>query len=180
VDSVDTKARYLAYATRYRTFILATSRYLAYTSEVGEAFRPVSHPYLVRACYGVSWAYLGLDVAYEGYKTKKAGHDNTVIAQTVVKRGVFQTLASMALPAFTIHSAVKYSAKVFAKAKNTRVKVWGPVATGLSIVPFLPSIFDHPVEVAVEKAFDYVEEKWEFKKSPSVLHSTIDANKKIE
>jgi hypothetical protein len=32
VDTVDTKMRYLAYANRFRTIALASSRYLAYTS----------------------------------------------------------------------------------------------------------------------------------------------------
>ena len=32
VDTVDTKMRYLAYANRFRTIAVATSRYLAYTS----------------------------------------------------------------------------------------------------------------------------------------------------
>jgi fission process protein 1 len=73
VDTLDSKARYLAYAGRLRTALVASSRYLAYTSEVGEAFRPIVPPFLVTAAYGISWAYLGLDVAYEGYKTHHAG-----------------------------------------------------------------------------------------------------------
>ena len=32
VDSIETSARYLAYANRIRTIALASSRYLAYTS----------------------------------------------------------------------------------------------------------------------------------------------------
>lgn len=58
VDSVDTNARYAAYATRLRTAVRATSRYFAYTSDVGEAFRPIVHPRIVQACYGISWIYV--------------------------------------------------------------------------------------------------------------------------
>jgi hypothetical protein len=32
VDTIDSKARYLAYVNRFRTIALASSRYLAYTS----------------------------------------------------------------------------------------------------------------------------------------------------
>lgn len=39
----------------------------------------------------------------------------------------------MALPAFTIHSAVRYSANAFAKAKSPRVRAWGPTVTGLAV-----------------------------------------------
>jgi fission process protein 1 len=73
VDSLDSKARYLAYAGRLRTALVASSRYLAYTSDVGEAFRPIVPPAVVAAAYGISWAYLGLDVGYEGYKAVHAG-----------------------------------------------------------------------------------------------------------
>lgn len=74
VDSIDTNARWLGYGARLQTAIRASTRYLAYSSDVGEAFRPIVHPLMVRAAYGISWAYVGLDVAYEGYKTRKAGN----------------------------------------------------------------------------------------------------------
>jgi fission process protein 1 len=67
-DSTDTNYRYAAYATRVRTILLSAHRYVAYTSDIGESFRPVSHPYLVRSAYGISWAYILGDVANEGYK----------------------------------------------------------------------------------------------------------------
>jgi hypothetical protein len=38
----DSKLRYLAYAQRIRTALWASTRYLAFTSDVGEAFRPVT------------------------------------------------------------------------------------------------------------------------------------------
>lgn len=67
-QSTDSNIRYAAYATRIRTAILSAQRYVAYTSDIGESFRPIAHPNLVRAAYGVSWAYLIGDVAHEGYK----------------------------------------------------------------------------------------------------------------
>lgn len=77
IDSLETKARYLGYLGRLRTALVASSRYLAYTSDVGEAFRPIAHPAIVTAAYGISWAYLGLDVGYEGYKAHHAGEVNS-------------------------------------------------------------------------------------------------------
>lgn len=73
VDSLEGSARYLAYGARLRTALIASSRYLAYTSDVGEAFRPIVPPAVVTAAYGISWLYLGLDVGYEGYKSVHAG-----------------------------------------------------------------------------------------------------------
>ena len=52
---------------------LTPIRYLAFTSDVGEAFRPVAHPFLVRGAYAISWAYCIGDVAFEGYKESKRG-----------------------------------------------------------------------------------------------------------
>ncbi|KAG2230100.1 mitochondrial 18 KDa protein-domain-containing protein [Thamnidium elegans] len=159
IDSLESNARYLAYAGRLRTALVASTRYLAYTSDVGEAFRPIVPPLIVSAAYGISWLYLGLDVSYEGYKSVHAGMDNASVATTVVKRGVFQSLASMAFPMMTIHSIVKYSAVGFKNVKNTKVRAWGPTLLGLSIVPFLPYIFDEPIEHIVDKVFKPIEDR---------------------
>ncbi|KAI7905863.1 mitochondrial 18 KDa protein-domain-containing protein [Cokeromyces recurvatus] len=159
VDSLESSARYLAYGARLRTALVASSRYLAYTSDVGEAFRPIVPPAIVTAAYGISWLYLGLDVGYEGYKSAHAGQDKGVVATTVVKRGLFQSLASMAFPMLTIHSIVKYSAYGFKNVKNPKVKAWGPTLLGLGIVPFLPYIFDEPIEHIVDKIFKPIEER---------------------
>lgn len=183
-DSTDTGLRYAAYTNRIRTILTSAHRYVAYTSEVGESFRPVAHPLLVRSAYGISWAYILGDVGYEGYKAYLANQkklfpedpsepwrDGSAIAEAkecfapravppledyrtvMLQRGIFQTLASMALPAFTIHTVVKYSGKAMKGLPNQRLRTWGPVGLGLGVVPLLPSIFDEPVENAVEWVF---------------------------
>ncbi|KAK2760232.1 hypothetical protein FQN54_002299 [Arachnomyces sp. PD_36] len=229
-DTTETPYRYAAYATRIRTLMLSAHRYVAYTSDIGESFRPVAHPYIIRSAYGISWAYILGDVAHEGYKAyqrnkhvlappseayrKAAGEigggeggvdraasvamgkgevtlthappvakagvagaeaweaeeggdlKDSLIPWTtkriplredyrtvMAERAVFQVLASMALPAFTIHSVVKYAGKALREQKNTIIRTWGPIGLGLSIVPLLPYIFDKPVESAVEYTF---------------------------
>ncbi|KAJ6786309.1 hypothetical protein PWT90_08745 [Aphanocladium album] len=185
-DSTDTNLRYAAYATRLRTIMLSAHRYVAYTSDVGESFRPVAHPKIVRAAYGISWLYLLGDVSHEGYRAwvhnqrilnpqmeltehqqKITGLPATETKQlapgvvppledyrtVMVQRGVFQAIASMGLPAFTIHSVVRYSGRALKNAKNATIRTWAPIGLGLSVVPFLPSMFDEPVEKAVEYVF---------------------------
>ncbi|KAI9678225.1 MAG: hypothetical protein M1817_006170 [Caeruleum heppii] len=214
-DSTSSSVRYAAYATRIRTLLLSAQRYVAYTSDIGESFRPVAHPYLVKGAYGVSWAYLVGDVANEGYKayvrnqrmvqeqhdassapaTEKDGklgggsHSTALsLAKDAAKeagkqispplgnpppipaledyrvvmaqRALFQGVASMGLPAFTIHSIVRYSGRALKDAKNTRIRTYGPIGLGLLAVPFLPFVFDEPVENAVE---------WTFHKAFSVI-----------
>ncbi|KAG9124764.1 hypothetical protein FRC07_010306 [Ceratobasidium sp. 392] len=168
VDSVDTNARYAAYGARLRTALRASTRYVAYTSDIGEAFRPVVPPAIVTAAYGVSWAYLAGDVGYETYKARRQGpspieaanfSEPTRLTILATQRAVFQSIASMALPAFTIHTIVRQATKAFVNVKNIRIKAWGPTFTGLAVVPLLPYMFDHPVEHATETAFDWVREQ---------------------
>jgi fission process protein 1 len=73
----------------------------------------------------------------------------TVMAQ----RALFQGIASMGLPAFTIHSIVRYSSRAMKGVKNTRLRTWGPIGLGLAAVPALPFLFDKPVEKGVEWIF---------------------------
>lgn len=53
----------------------------------------------------------------------------------MVKRAVFQSLASMGLPAFTIHSVVKYSGKMVRGSKVAFVRTWVPI--GVCFLSFL-------------------------------------------
>ncbi|SMQ51184.1 unnamed protein product [Zymoseptoria tritici ST99CH_3D7] len=181
-ESTESNVRYAAYASRLRTIMLSAHRYVAYTSDIGESFRPVAHPNWVRAAYGVSWAYLIGDVSHEGYKAWK--HNQRIVKpetdedkaisvahagkvpviedyRTVaVQRAIFQGLASMGLPAFTIHSIVRYSGRAMKDVKNVKLRTWGPIGLGLAAVPALPYMFDEPVEHATEwvfhKAFEAV------------------------
>jgi len=174
--TTDSDLRFAAYASRVRTILITAQRYVAYTSDIGESFRPVAHPYLIRGAYAVSWLYLTGDVAHEGYKaylrnqkvlnpteshTDGAPQGPTPPGQTTlvaavqdlpkpgkvaaiddyrtvaVQRAIFQSIASMGLPAFTIHSIVKYSGKAFKNAANKNVRTWAPIGLGLAAVPAL-------------------------------------------
>lgn len=148
----DTKLRYLGYGARIRTALTAASRYLAYTSDVGEAFRPVVHSFVVRAAYGISWAYVLGDVAVETMREKERGSSSEIITRTATKRAIFQSLASMIFPMFTIHQTVHVTAAVMKKFGRTNK--WIPTIAGLCMIPALPYLFDHPVEHVIDKAYD--------------------------
>ncbi|KAG0680468.1 hypothetical protein C6P42_004914 [Pichia californica] len=176
-DSTDSALRYSAYANRIRTILSASHRYVAYTSDIGESFRPVAHPKLVTLGYGISWAYLVGDVAFESWKSKlmqegkyrkglkpwdtipeadqlaKSQYNDLDWKLIGVKRAVFQSIASMGLPAFTIHSTVRYSSILFKNSGNKNVRTFGPVVLGLAVVPLLPYLFDKPVEEGVDYLF---------------------------
>jgi fission process protein 1 len=198
-DTTDTSVRYAAYASRIRTIMLSAHRYVAYTSDIGESFRPIAHPYLVKGAYGISWLYLIGDVSHEGYKaycrnqrtlypekylevTPPSSDSNSAtltatsnksifdtvkdVAKTatntqgvkmgaqpgsltgdhvtpglipaiedyravMAQRAIFQAVASMGLPAFTIHSIVRYSGRALKDAKNKTLRTWGPIGVSL-------------------------------------------------
>ena len=97
-------------------------RYTAYTSDVGEAFRPVVDVRFVRAGYAVSWTYVLTDVALQ---TKTAMDHNRDYVRAGLHAAVFQTFGSMLFPAFIIHTTVHQSEKLFHKmGVKSR---WAPV-----------------------------------------------------
>jgi fission process protein 1 len=187
--------------TRVRTIMQSAHRYVAYTSDIGESFRPIAHPYLVKGAYGVSWLYLIGDVSHEGYKAycrnqrtlhpenyidveekekgpelvgtankgifdavKDAAKNATNTAgvkmgaqpgaltgdhitpglipaiedyrAVMAQRAIFQAVASMGLPAFTIHSIVRYSGRALKDAKNKTLRTWGPIGVSQLIGKF--------------------------------------------
>ncbi|SCV03178.1 LAMI_0H06084g1_1 [Lachancea mirantina] len=181
-DSTDSSVRYAAYASRLRTIALASHRYVAYTSDIGESFRPVFPPAAVTLGYGISWLYILGDVSYVAWVTKlqKEGRyrpglkpwdplpsvdkelADSAHAKSLpdwkmagLERMIFQSVASMGLPAFTIHSAVKYSGKWINKQfpKSAALRTWGPIGLGLSVVPALPYVFDKPIEHLLDRVF---------------------------
>lgn len=152
VHLADGKLRYAGYSAAFARLF----RYLAFTSDVGEALRPVASARLVTATYAVAFGYCGVDVAYEAYKVHKNGNKNdkghpTTVTQVIVERSVFQAVASLALPAFIIHSAVDVAKHAFKRVG--KFQKWGPSVVGLACIPLLPMYLDEPVEHAIEWGF---------------------------
>ncbi|TPX31713.1 hypothetical protein SmJEL517_g05016 [Synchytrium microbalum] len=146
-QTTDTDLRYLAYFARARALLLPL------------AFRPLVYRSIVNLGYAVSWGYVATDVTLEAIKeNKRQGSTNESLARVILSRGVFQSLASMALPAFTIHQTVHIVTNLMKRRPGLSPLMMrlGPTAAGLMVVPALPIMFDHPVEYAVERIFDTV------------------------
>lgn len=133
-----TDLRYAGYtASLARLF-----RYLAFTSDFGEALRPVIHSHLVTATYMIAFGYCVADVGIEAYQLHKNNYIHPEkdihmsMTQCIVERSTFQAFASLALPAVIIHQSVHFSKKMFQKIG--RFTKWGPSVVGLSIIPFMP------------------------------------------
>ena len=75
------------------------------------------------------------------------------VPRCAVHTTVFQLIASLALPAFIIHSGVHGAHRLC--HKMNRFTKWGPTVVGLGMIPFLPACVDYPAEVAIDTAFAY-------------------------
>jgi len=141
---------YSSWIARTLPKLVAEQRFLAYTSEVGESFRPLVPKYLVNATYGISICYVGADVwihAHNMHKNNKP--KNEIIVQTA-DRLIWHSFASMILPAVTIHSIVKYSKKLNWFSGMPMVKCWFPTVFALSCIPFIIHPLDHVTDIAMD------------------------------
>ena len=150
--TTDSSARYAAYSARAARLF----RYLAFSSDFGEALRPVISPTVVKASYGVAGAYCVADVAWEAHKCKERGYKSEhglpmTMTQCIVERSTFQALASVAIPFMLIHTSVDMTTKICKRIG--KFQKWGPSIVGLLAIPILPMYLDEPVEKAVETFF---------------------------
>lgn len=154
----DSDARYLAYAQRVARVLGPSTRYLAFSSDVGEAFRPVVSPKMVTFSYALTWGYVFGDIGYSTYKAYQLHPTNLDFVKDRASRATaFQLVGSVILPFAIIHTGVKQSARLidrFAPPNFKFVRAWGPSAIGMAIIPLLPTFVDHLVERAVDSLFD--------------------------
>lgn len=165
----DGAARYLPYVARAKLLVVKAKvvaaqgvRYMAYTSDLGESFRPVLKPWQVNLTYGVAAGYCLADSAYAGYCVSEAGEPRSVVIAACAQRGVFQFVASLALPAVIIHTVVHQAQPLFRRpafADMPRVAKYGPSGIGLAIIPFLP-LMDPACEHGVDWLFDKAWPGW--------------------
>lgn len=164
--------RFLAYGMRVSRMLGSYSRYTAYSSDVGEAFRPVVSPIVVKSTYGLAISYIGADILWNA---KRASDEKRSVPRAVVHATVFQGLASLFVPFVVIHTAVDVSKRAF-KQMN-KFHRWGPTTVGLSIIPLLPSYVDEPIEELLEHGFEkyWPEEGHIVKKVDDMLVTAKDA-----
>ncbi|XP_012513449.1 PREDICTED: mitochondrial fission process protein 1 isoform X1 [Propithecus coquereli] len=147
-------------------------RYLGYANEVGEAFRSLVPVAVVWLSYGVASSYVLADAIDKG---KKAGEDflplppwikclcahqvpspeagrSTRVTVAVVDTFVWQALASVAIPGFTINRVCAASLYVLGTATRwpLAVRKWTTTAIGLLTIP----IIIHPIDRSVDFLLD--------------------------
>ncbi|KAG7476434.1 hypothetical protein MATL_G00082930 [Megalops atlanticus] len=133
-------------------------RFLGYANEVGEAFRALVPVGAVWASYAVATAYVSADAADKGKKAAVEHGENpgktTRVAVAVVDTFVWQALASVAIPGFTINRIC--AASLYLLGRATRwplpVRKWTTTAIGLSTIPFIITPIDRSVDFLLDSS----------------------------
>ncbi|KFO23643.1 Mitochondrial fission process protein 1 [Fukomys damarensis] len=127
-----------------------------YANEVGEAFRSLVPRAVVWLSYGVSSSYVLADAIDKG---KKAGEvpgpeasRSSRVTVAVVDTFVWQALASVAIPGFTINRVCAASLHVLGTATRwpLAVRKWTTTALGLLAIP----VIIHPIDRSVDFLLD--------------------------
>jgi fission process protein 1 len=140
----------------YDIFKDSELRYIGYSNEIGEAFRPIIPSRIVTYSYILEFVYFISDTIHKGHKAYiENKHDKDVIKH-ISKASIYtitwQCFASVILPAFTINRLVKlfgYLTRHY--SKNRYIISYFPTFIGLSIIPVLPGILDPIVDKVMEE-----------------------------
>ncbi|XP_068191008.1 mitochondrial fission process protein 1 [Antennarius striatus] len=133
-------------------------RFLGYANEVGEAFRALVPVSLVWATYAVSTGYVTADAVDKGKKAAVAHGDKpgktTRVAVAVVDTFVWQALASVIVPGFTINRVC--AASLYMLSRTTKwplpVRKWTTTAIGLTTIPFIITPIDRSVDFLLDSS----------------------------
>ena len=131
-------------------------RLLGYSNEVGEAFRALVHVNWVRASYGLASAYVLADTADKAGKAEGGTKEKAVAAFDTL---VWQALASVMIPGFTINRVCAFSLFAMGRAIPNvalNARKWATTAVGLGIIPFIV----HPIDSAVHYGMDNTTRVW--------------------
>lgn len=135
-------------------------RYLGYANEVGEAFRSQVHVNAVRFSYLVASGYVVADSVNKGQVAAQQSHDSPEQKHRRIKLAVLDTLiwqglASVAIPGFTINRICALSGVVLKRstAWPGPVRKWTTTLIGLGCIPFIIKPIDRSVDWFMESTF---------------------------
>ncbi|XP_033374035.1 mitochondrial fission process protein 1 [Parus major] len=126
-----------------------------YANEVGESFRPLVPVPVVWASYGVATAYVTADAIDKGRKAAAAhGQDPTRVGVAVVDTFVWQSLASVAIPGFTINRLCAASLALLGSLTRWPLPVrrWTTTALGLAAIPLIITPIDRTVDFLMDSS----------------------------
>jgi hypothetical protein len=127
-------------------------RAMAYSNEIGESFRYVTHPWFVASTYVFAGIYIMGDTAIKvGHQMGNDMKFNKMAQYQLIDTSLFHIFASMVIPSVTIHTAVKMT-KTICNSMNTsyRTSRIAPIVVGLGMIPLIVGPIDHSVEYLLD------------------------------
>ncbi|NXJ15380.1 MTFP1 protein, partial [Odontophorus gujanensis] len=129
-----------------------------YANEVGESFRPIVPLAAVWASYGVATAYVTADAIDKGRRAAvvhtqdpgRAWRGGGAVGDTFV----WQSLASVAIPGFTINRLCAASLALLASLTHwpLPVRKWATTAVGLAAIPIIITPIDRSVDFLMDSS----------------------------
>jgi fission process protein 1 len=138
----------------YDVFKDSKLRYVGYSNEIGEAFRPIVPISVVRFSYLLEMVYFISDTLHKGvhaYTHGEGGSKTMHALRASSYTMLWQFLASVAVPAFAINRCVKFSGYILRNSKMVSVKKVAPTLIGLWLIPLLPYVLDPFVDGVMNK-----------------------------
>ncbi|XP_048755669.2 mitochondrial fission process protein 1-like [Ostrea edulis] len=132
-------------------------RYLGYSNEVGEAFRAQVPVRWVHLSYVAASGYVVADAVHKGWEaSQKSWEDESKrrsrVGWAVLDTLIWQGLASVAIPGFTINRICKFSGILLKKSTSWPgpTRKWTTTAVGLLSIPFIIKPIDKSVDYLME------------------------------
>ncbi|KAK3084429.1 hypothetical protein FSP39_013489, partial [Pinctada imbricata] len=133
---------------------------IGYANEVGEAFRAQVHVNLVRLSYVVASGYVVADAVHKGQEASERKWETEERKRSRVRWAVLDTLiwqglASVAIPGFTINRICKFTAILLERTSKIPgpMQKWSTTAIGLGCIPFIIKPIDRFVDFLMESTF---------------------------
>uniref|UniRef100_A0A1A9WIK6 Mitochondrial fission process protein 1 n=1 Tax=Glossina brevipalpis TaxID=37001 RepID=A0A1A9WIK6_9MUSC len=129
-------------------------RYTGYANEVGEAFRHLVSRRIVRGSYIGAISYVFADASTKSWRKFQESESLVQVADVAVDVFLWQMLASVIIPGYTINRITYLSRVMFkqAGARESMVK-YMPTAVGLLSIPIIVHPIDRFVDFIMDKTF---------------------------
>ncbi|KAM8719957.1 hypothetical protein ACLKA7_006074 [Drosophila subpalustris] len=124
-------------------------RYMGYSNEVGEAFRPLVPKAIVAASYGMAIGYVCTDTFDKSLRENMSGASRREV--TIAAADVFswQMLASVIIPGLVINRITAGSKMLLRRSPTILLKTL-PTIIGLASIPLIV----HPIDSLVDRFMD--------------------------
>lgn len=100
-------ARAVSWILPHSVLTIPALKYNPPPPPLGESFRPVVPRWMVRMAYGVTWAYVAVDVTYHTAEEHEKGSAPMTVLRTAVHAATFQSIASVLVPSIVIHQVTE-------------------------------------------------------------------------